>query len=203
MNRLIRWSLIALALAVLSGCAHPILITPSLSTLNDAQIVPVKKSVGYYISAADLALKVITPGGGGDKVAYFPYKELEPALQKVLFNVFDKVERLSSLNDAATIAQKNITYVFVPSIKTDSSSSGFFTWMPTNFTVSFACKALSPSGETLWSREFNGNGTAVSKELLGDFSLAARRASEQAFVEFQRSLSTAPEFKEAGAPRTE
>jgi hypothetical protein len=203
MNRLIRFSLISLALAVLTGCAHPIVITPQLSNLNDAQIVPMKKSVGYYISEADLALKVITPGGGGDKVAYFPYKELEPALQKVLFNMFDKVERLSSLSDTATMAQKNLTYVFVPSIKTDSSSSGFFTWMPTNFTVTLACKALSPSGETLWSREFNGSGTAVTKELLGDFSLAAKRASEQAFVEFQRSLSTAPELHEGAAPRTE
>src|SRR5687767_10308345 len=110
MNRFTRWSLMALALAVLTGCAHPIIITPSLASLNDAQLVPMKKSVGYYISDADLALKVTTPGGGGDKVAYFPYKELEPALQKVLFNSFDKVERLSSLNDQATIAQKNITY---------------------------------------------------------------------------------------------
>jgi hypothetical protein len=203
MNRFIRWSLMALALAVLTGCAHPIIITPSLASLNDAQVVPMKKSVGYYISDADLALKVTTPGGGGDKVAYFPYKELEPALQKVLFNLFDKVERLPSLNDQATIAQKNITYVFVPSIKTDSSSTGIFTWMPTNFTVTLECKALTPTGATLWSREFSGNGTAATKELLGDFALAAKRASEAAFVEFQRSLSTAPEFREGAAPRTE
>jgi hypothetical protein len=36
--------------------------------------------VGYYISEEQRAQEVITPGGGGDRVSYFSYRDRETAL---------------------------------------------------------------------------------------------------------------------------
>jgi hypothetical protein len=139
-------------------------------------------------------LKVTTPGGGGDKVAYYPYKELEPALQKVLNNVFQNIERVQSPNDPAYLKQHGIAYVFVPTIKTDSSSSGMLTWMPTKFTVDLTCKAYDDAGTQIWTRQFTGTGEAVFGELKSDFSLAAKRASQKTFQELQGAVNNAAEF---------
>ena len=191
---MIRAVLATFALGILTGCAHPILITPELQSLDRTQVKPIDKKVGYYISQADRDLKVTTPGGGGDKVAYYPYKELEPALQKVLNNVFQGIERVQSPNDAAYLKQHGISYVFVPTIKTDSSSSGMLTWMPTKFTVDLTCKAYDDAGAQIWTHQFSGTGEAVFSELKSDFSLAAKRASQKAFQELQGAVNNAAEF---------
>src|SRR5215475_5579305 len=136
---MLRGACAVLALASLTGCAHQIVITPDLSSIERPSAAPIDKKVGYYISGADRAAMVTTAGGGGDKVSYYPYKELEPALQKVLFNVFRDVQSLDSAHDAAYLSQHGIAYVFTPTIKTTSSSSGVFTWMPTHFEVQLTC----------------------------------------------------------------
>lgn len=68
--------LCALALVTLAGCAHPVSIRsdvayPKGQAANSA-------SVGYYISDSNRSLEVTTPAGGGDKIRYFPYRDLEP-----------------------------------------------------------------------------------------------------------------------------
>ena len=85
------YSVLFIALFI-TGCAHPIIITPELQSLKRQQGDFILATAGYYISPADRSKKVVTPGGGGDRVAYYPYKELEPALQKVLFNIFQDVQ---------------------------------------------------------------------------------------------------------------
>ena len=105
------------------SCAHQINITPPLNTLDADGISKIDKSVGYYISPDDLSKEVTTPGGGGDKVRYIPYKESEPALKKILSNIFTKVYSLPSVNDDQFISSNNTrAFSRYPSALTPSSS---------------------------------------------------------------------------------
>ncbi|RDH80953.1 MAG: hypothetical protein DIZ78_18020 [endosymbiont of Escarpia spicata] len=116
-----------LLLLVVTGCAHQINLTPPLNTLDSDGLASIAKSVGYYISEADRAKEVETPGGGGDKVKYKPYSDLEPALKHALANIFSDVHSVPSLDNRDFIQSNNITYIFVPTIATDSSSDSILT----------------------------------------------------------------------------
>jgi hypothetical protein len=177
------------------GCAHQINITPPLNTLEAKEVRKIDKTVGYHITAADLAKEVTTPGGGGDKVKYSPYQESEPALKYILSNVFTKVVPVTRLDDRQFLATNNVTYVFVPSIETTSSSESAFTWPPTRFTVTLDCRALDASGATVWQKKVKGEGQAEFDEFKHDFSLAARRASKEAFLNLQSEINAAKEFQ--------
>src|SRR5262245_53881342 len=125
-----------LAAAVLAGCAHPMTIKPDLAAISKVTVPEssrIPKSVGLYISEADKAKLVTTPGGGGDKVRYTPYADLETGIYKVLSDVFQSVTVLTAPVEAA--AKGNITLVVQPEVVTDSTSSGILTWMATDFTV--------------------------------------------------------------------
>lgn len=194
MRTLSRVAVIAAAL-VAAGCAHQINITPPLNTLDGTSAKKVDKTVGYYISPADRAKEVTTPGGGGDKVKYLPYQESEPALTKVLSNTFTKVVAIPSLDDKQFIAGNKIAYIFVPTIETDSSSESAFTWPPTKFSVTLDCKAVDASGAMAWQKKIKGEGQATFDEFKHDFSLSARRASKNAFLSLQQEISAAKEFQ--------
>jgi len=187
MNYLIRVIVVS-TLFFTIGCAHQINITPPLNTLDADGISKIDKNVGYYISPDDLSKEVTTPGGGGDKVKYFPYKESEPALNKILSNIFAKVYPLASADDNQFILSNDISYVFIPKIETNSSSKSAFTWPPTNFTVSLDCKALDNSGSVIWQKNVKGEGNAVFNEFKHDFPLAARRAVKKAFSMLQEEI---------------
>ncbi len=180
---------------LLSACAHPIVITPDVSKLERKDIQPIDLNVGYFISDGDRQKSVESPGGGGDKVRYFPYKELEPALFKALSNVFRRAYPLKSASDAEGIKANDITFVFIPEISTNSSSTGVFTWPPTDFTVDLNCKAMDREGKVIWEKRFIGQGQAPYEEFKADFSLSAKRASQNAFEAFQRELSEAPALR--------
>src|ERR1700742_2956621 len=86
-----------LAIALLAGCAHPMIIKPELEALATApsgERIP--KKVGLYISDANRTKEVTTPGGGGDKVKYTPYADIEPGLYKILSDVFQDVSILQA-----------------------------------------------------------------------------------------------------------
>ena len=178
---------------LLVGCAHPISLAPNMSAFDGKQAnQKISKNVGYYISQEDRDREVTTPGGGGDKVSYFPYRDLEAGLYKVLSNTFNDAYVVKSLDDKNYLAEKKIAYVLVPKIETTSSSSGTFTWPPTDFTVSLECRTLSPTGAVVWRTTANGVGKATYSEFKSDFSLAARLASEQALLELQKQISASP-----------
>lgn len=185
-------------LAALFGCAHPIVITPDIMRLEQGEVQPIACNVGYVISDANRALEVTSPGGGGDKIRYFPYKELEPAMFKVLSNQFQRAYPMKAADEAATIKAKGITLVFVPEVRTDSSSSSILTWPPTRFQVDLHCKALDPAGALVWEKRLSGSGEAEFSEFRSDFPLAAKRAALKAFQELQKELNSAPELR---APR--
>jgi len=187
---------IVIGSAVLAvGCAHQINITPPLNTLDGNNTTKASKTVGYYIAPADRTKEVITPGGGGDKVKYQPYAEAEPALNKILTNLYSEVVMVSSLEDKQFIASKKIAYIFVPSIETDSGSDSAFTWPPTRFTVSLDTKAIGPNGNVVWQKKVKGDGKAEFNDFKHDFSLAARLASKQAFQNLQQAISTSAELR--------
>jgi hypothetical protein len=178
----------------LVGCGHSINITPPMNTLGKEGVVKIDKNVGYYISAENMNKEVTTPGGGGDKVKYFPYKESEPALKAVLGNIFQQVVSVPAPNDAKFIADNKIAYIFTPELTTDSSSPSPFTWPPTKFTLKIDCKAADGSGKLLWQTVVTGEGQAEFEEFKGDFSLAARKASQKAFMKLQEEIGKAGKF---------
>lgn len=120
------------AAAILTGCAHSLVIAPNTAKL---EALGTQGSVGYYISEEQRTQEVISPGGGGDKVSYFPYRDVDMGMFKIIGNCFADVVRLKSRNAAAAVSEHKIAYIVTPQLKTDSSSPSPFTWPPTQFTV--------------------------------------------------------------------
>src|ERR1700682_3445655 len=124
--RVVIWTLLALAL---TGCAHPIIIAPDASNIyRDPGDPPkIKASVGVIIPEALTNLEVTTPGGGGDNVRYFSYRDLRVSYEKMLSNVFGNVVRITSPENAANSARLGINLTVTPEVITSSGSTGFFT----------------------------------------------------------------------------
>ncbi len=181
--------------ALLTGCAHPISVTADFAKIKGSGAPRIDKSVGYYIAADDLQREVITPGGGGDKVSYKPYRDLDPAIYKALAEVFSTVAKLDSPNDAAKLSRDKIQLVFTPKITTNSSSPSPFTWPPTEFTVALSCKVADASGASVTELTATGVGKAEFSEFKADFSLAAKRAAQDAVGKLVAALEKAPELR--------
>lgn len=176
------------------GCGHSINITPPLNTINNDGIVKIDKSVGYFISPENMNKEVTTPGGGGDKVQYFLYKESEPALKAVLSNIFNRVVSVPSPTDADFITENQIAYIFTPEITTNSSSSNPFSWPPMKFSMKIDCKATDSSGSVMFQTTVEEEGTAEYKEFKHDFPLAAKRATQKAFLKLQDEIIKSGKF---------
>lgn len=173
----------------LSGCAHPIKVEPDATKIYSATITPSKSSanVGYYIPADLLALEVTTPGGGGDNVRYYPYRDIESGYKQALDNVFTGVVKLPSPPDFSRAKQQGLDYIIQPQIVTSSGSTGFFTWPPTNFTVDLTSNVRDSSGKIVANPRVIGIGTADSERLF-DHGFAGRRAMEDALLKTQSAL---------------
>jgi len=176
------------ALVVVTGCAHPISITPN--TPPAAKVATkIDKSVAYVISPADMALEVTSPGGGGDKVKYLPYRDLDASLYASFSEVFKDVTKAASVDEAKALSAKGVKLVIVPTIVTTSSSDSAFTWPPTQFSVTLTCTAVNPQGQQVAQVSAMGNGAATFSEFKSDFSLAARRASRAAVEGLTKALA--------------
>lgn len=194
MSRLVRFAIIPLLIFGF-GCAHRISITPALDDVPAPGATRIEKVVGYYISPENLAKEVVTPGGGGDKAKYLPYKETESVLSRVLSNVFREVYAVPSPSHAEFIASKNIAYVFTPTITTDSSSRSALIWPPSDFIVSLNCKATDPSGRVVWETNLTGEAHERLPDVYRDHSRAGKVAVQNAFVELQNRILKAAEFR--------
>jgi hypothetical protein len=191
----LRLALVVVVVAMGAGCAHPMIIKPEMEKLSAApQSSKIAKNVGLYIAAPNREKEVTTPGGGGDKVRYKPYADLESGLYKVLGDVFQDVTLLKATNDEA-VAKRSLVYIIEPEVTTTSSSSGVFTWMATDFTVQLTCKVTDPTGQVIGTVSSSGTGHAVFDELKSNFSLAGQRASEDALVKLRGALLQAPELR--------
>jgi len=150
----------------------------------------IEKSVAYVISPANMAKEVQTPGGGGDKIKYQPYKDLDAALYQAFSAVFADVTKVSAAAEA-----KGVSYVIEPSITTTSSSDSLFTWPPTRFSVNLVCRVLDANGQLLTEVHSVGDGEATFSEFKSDFSLSARRASRSAVDNLVKALAITPELR--------
>lgn len=177
------------AVVAMAGCAHPVSMVPQTKQIDN---VPnkIEKSVAYVISPADMVKEVQTPGGGGDKVKYQPYKDLDAALYEAFSAVFADVTKVAAASEA-----KGVSYVIEPSITTTSSSDSLVTWPPTHFSVNLVCKVRDANGQLLTEVSSVGDGAATFSEFKSDFSLSARRASRSAVDNLIKALAAAPELR--------
>ncbi|MEO3714440.1 hypothetical protein [Roseateles flavus] len=182
--------LVSLFLVVMAtGCAHPISLTPNVSAaLEQVKVEKIPKKVGYYISPEDRAREVTTPGGGGDKVSYLPYRDLETGLYVVLGQSFSDVSRIETLGSPKAAEQQ---FIIKPTITTTSYSDSLVTWPPTVFTVQLTLAVEDSTGKPVTQISAQGEGRAEFSEFKGDFSLAARRATENMLVKLKAAIAAA------------
>lgn len=162
--------------AVLVGCAHPITFSAE-KTPERIESNLIQKKVAYALSDADRGKQVTTPGGGGDKVSYYPYRDLEKSIRDALRAVYQEVVVLKSATDLDGIRSAGVEMVFTPEIKTDSSSSSALTWPPTFFHTEISCNVTDPSGIEITRVQAIGQGTAQFSEFKSNFGLSANRAA--------------------------
>jgi hypothetical protein len=192
----LRLTAILFVIIGVAGCAHPMIIKPEMEALAvPANGDHIAKNVGMYISNANRQKEVTTPGGGGDKVTYRPYADLETGLYKVLSDVFQNVEILNAPLNSDGSQTKSLAFVIEPEVTTKSSSSGVLTWMATDFTVQLTCKITDAHGEPVSMVSSTGSGHAEFNELKSNFSLAGQRASQDALVKLRASLAQSSDLK--------
>ena len=164
--------------ALVAGCSHPItMITETAPPRSTAHLIP--KKVAYVMTDAQRDLQVTTAGGSGDRVSYYPYRDLEKSIRDALRGVYRNVIVLRTASDAKANEAAGVSLVFTPQIKTDSSSSSWVTWPPTAFTAEVSCVVTNAAGVEVTRVRAVGNGAAEFGEFNGDYGLAARRAARQ------------------------
>lgn len=179
----------ATLLALLAACAHPIGVGPLETPVrNEAGLNP--KKVAYVMTDDDRNKEVITAGGGGDKVSYFPYRDLEKSIRDALRAVYADVFVVKSASDREAIRSYGASYVFTPTITTTSESPSLFTWPPTKFGIDLSCQVSDAEGKALTSVRAQGNGTAEFAEFKSDFGLAGRRAATQVSEQLKQQVLT-------------
>lgn len=189
-----RIPLAAALLALLTACAHPIGISPLETPVrNEAGLNP--KKVAYVMTEADRAKEVITPGGGGDKVSYFPYRDLEKSIRDALRAVYSDVFVVKSASDREAIASFGVSYVFSPAITTTTSSPSPFTWPPTKFDIDLTCEVSDAEGKPVTSVKTQGKGTAEFAEFKSDFGLSGRRAAAQLSEQLKQQVQADPKLR--------
>jgi len=182
-----------ISVVLISGCAHNIKITPETTAANtQAKSATV---VGYYVSAADKAIKNTTPGGGGDKVSYQLTKDMEYGFFKALNDSYETVKVLEASHDAQKMKADGITLVFEPKFTSTSSGSSLLIWPADKFSITVQCKAYNQTGALVLDKAFTGQGTATNGEVLKDFSLAANRAATDVLAQVKKELASNASLK--------
>lgn len=183
------------ACVALFGCAHPISMAPDLASVKGPGAPLINQQVGYHISEASRALEITSAGGGGDKVRYFPYRDMDAGLYKALGEVFKGVNKVSNPKDADALSASGITLLIVPEISTTSSSQSMLTWPPTQFSVMLNCSVVDAKGQHVTAIRVEGNGMAEFSEFKSNFSLAAVRASNDALEKLVKALAESPALR--------
>lgn len=178
------------AVALLTGCAHPISLQPDLAAFISVPMSGAKidKKAGLSIADADRNREVTTPGGGGDKVSYFPYRDLEVGIYAAMSRVFASVSKVNGPADPK-IAAEGLQLVLSPTITTNSSSPSALTWPPTQFSVELNCKVMDPQGALVTEVKVSGAGKAEFDEFKSNHSLSAKRAVDDALAKLVAALS--------------
>lgn len=177
-----------LSVLLISGCAHNIKITPDASAANTH--AKSKTVVGYYVSAADKAVKNTTPGAGGDKVSYQLTKDMEYGFFSALNDSYETVKVLEASHDAQKMKADGITLVFEPKFTSTSSGSSLLIWPADKFSITVQCKAYNQAGALVLDKAFTGQGAATNGELMGNFALAANKAATDVLAQVKKELAS-------------
>lgn len=178
----------------LVGCAHPIAIQAEKSPPRVESQLSSKK-VAYVMNDTDRGKQVTTAGGGGDKVSYSPYRDMEKAIRDALRAVYTDVIVVPDVKDGALIRNAGIDLVFVPEITTTSSSSSPVTWPPTQFSTEISCKVTNADGVEIDRLRVTGNGYADYEEFKSNFGLAANRAGTDVAAKLSREIADRPKLR--------
>lgn len=191
-RRYIRLAALCVGISFFAGCAHNITIAPDAASLT-----PLKKpnqinaTVGLVVTNAMRTQETVTPGGGGDKVAYKPYHDLEFPVYLALSQTFKDVVKLDEAPNQDAARAKGLTYVITPEIATTSSSPSMFTWPPTDFRVTLTCTVSDPSGKVVAKPQVTGGGHAEFDEFKHNFGLAPDRATIEAVKKLPDAIELA------------
>lgn len=191
-------SLLMLVLAIgvfWGGCGakHKIIITPH-ETLARIEPSPSSKSVAYVITNRDRYKEYTSEGGGGDKVSYFPYRDLEKAIRDALRAVYADVIVIKSVEDSSAIQENNISFVFSPKISTASDSESAFTWPPTHFFIQLSCRVTNTNGKVISRMKVMANGFAEFSEFKDNPGLAGQRAASELSEKFKKKILANPKL---------
>lgn len=176
----------------LTACAHSINVTPDLTKIErDARPDNrVKGKAAYFIQNEKLAAEVVTPGGGGDNVSYYPYRDIESGFRKMLGNVYQDAIKVQSIGDYPSLGKDGVKYLIIPEIVTTSGSTGFFTWPPTTFTVDLTVKVSDLQGRVIGKPQVIGTGQISGIfDMKGDHGIVGKIAMENALKKMQTALS--------------
>jgi hypothetical protein len=179
---------------ILTGCAHSISISPDFNAISGTSNQnKLDKSVVIYY-ADDIEKEVITPGGGGDKVKYKPYRDLDAAILRAFSNSFKDVT--TSRHQSGHTSD----YIASISLTTNSSSPSLFTWPPTIFSIDIHLDIKDVKSNAVFKIQERGEGRAEFNEFKGNFGLSAQRASTEAITKLQSSLVTKLSTAQATPP---
>lgn len=181
---------LTLFVAFVSGCAHPISLTGDVASLAGTGKAKIDKAIGLNITEDNRKLEVTGPGGGGDKVRYQPYRDIETGLYVALSESFSRVARINGPTDPKVKAE-TLNFVLTPSMATTSFSPSLFTWPPTIFTIELTCKISDPEGKPVTEVRAMGEGRAEFDEFKADFSLSAKRAADDVLKKLVKAIGEA------------
>jgi hypothetical protein len=189
MKRLLCLSFAFAVAALAVGCAHPISLTADAGKLVGTATAPkTDRKVGLVMSDDQKKLELTTPGGGGDKVSYFPYRDLESGIYVALSESFSSVSRVNSLTDPK-VKTDGLSLMFVPDVATTSYSPSLLTWPPTVFTITIGMDIKDTNNATVKKVQVQGEGRAEFDEFKSDFSLSAKRAAEDALKKLIKAIT--------------
>jgi hypothetical protein len=195
MHRLFAFAWAVVAALAITGCAHPISITANLDAVSAPKGVKQLPLVaGLHVPDSLRFNEVTTPAGGGDKVRYFPYRDLEPGIYHAMSLAFTRVERVSDPRDTVAMRALGVRVLVQPRITTTSSTESALTWPPTRFTVTLTCSVVDPEGKPIETVEVTGEGRAnFSEFVLTNQGLAGSRAAVEALTKLAEALALSKE----------
>jgi hypothetical protein len=189
MKRLLSLALPLLVAALAVGCAHPISLSPDAGKLMGKAAMPkMDRKVALVMTDEQKKIEVQTPGGGGDKLSYFPYRDLEAGLYVALSESFASVSRVGALTDPKVKADA-ASLLFVPDVVTSSSSPSLLTWPPTVFTITLGIDIKDTNNVTVKKLQVQGEGRAEYDEFKSDTSLTAKRAADDVLMKLMKAIA--------------
>ncbi len=193
--------IVALVL-LLAACAHPISVTPDVRLLADLPEPRLPLSLALHVAPEDTEREVTTPGGGGDSVRYFLYRDLESPLVLALSRVFEKVVVVRRPPTGEDFAREGFQLAVQPRLTSASGSTSGFTWPPTFFNLSLTAAFRDATGKTVASIDESGTGRAQFSEFRTAHGLAGQRAAADLMNRFMQRVRRDPALATLAPPRT-